>query len=71
MTLCVNVKNKKGCGKVSLHPGMKFRYTKGKAKGRIGYVVDVQGNEILVKTSKSQYWCNRYELEQKVKWLKR
>jgi hypothetical protein len=55
---------------MSLHPGMKFKFTKGKAKGRVGHIIDVQGNEVLVVTKKSSYWANKKELEGRVKWLK-
>lgn len=63
----------KGDFKMSLHSGMKFRFTKGKLKGRIGYIsktVPVAGNEVLITTSKGSYWVNKYNLEQRVKWVK-
>ena len=54
---------------MSLHPGMIFVFIKGKAKGRKGTVVSVNGNEIRVKTSKRQYWANKENLDKRVKWL--
>jgi hypothetical protein len=56
---------------MGLHPGMKFVFTKGKAKGRIGYVTKVEGNEILVTTSKSSYYVNKGNLDKRVRWLRR
>lgn len=55
---------------MSLHPGMKFRFIKGKAKGRVGKVIAVHGNEILVKTRKSRYWANKKRLDEKVRWYR-
>ena len=58
---------------MSLHPGMKFRFTKGKMKGRIGYIsktVPVAGNEVLIATSKGSYWVNKSNLEDRVQWVK-
>lgn len=61
---------------MTLHPGMKFIFTKGKLKGRKGMIVDVSslhpvaGNEVLIQTSKSRYWVNKQKLEDRVKWAK-
>ena len=56
---------------MSLHKGMKFEYKKGIAKGRRGTILEVYGNDILVKTRKSKYWTTKHILEGKVKWLRR
>lgn len=53
---------------MTIHPGMKFTFTKGQAKGRRGTIIEVAGNEVLVKTSRSQYWCNRRNLESRIRW---
>jgi len=57
---------------VSLHPGMKFVFTKGKMKGRKGTIINVPsavaGNEVLIKTSKRTYWVNKDKLSERVKW---
>ena len=58
---------------MSLHPGMKFIFTKGYMKGRKGTIVDtksVMGNEILIRSSKRKYWVNKEKLEDRVKWVK-
>ena len=60
---------------MSLHPGMQFVFIKGVMKGRKGTIVNVgsmypvAGNEILIKTSKRQYWTNKDNLEKRVRWL--
>ena len=54
---------------MSLHPGMIFVFTKGKSKRRKGTVIAVNGNEILIKTSKRQYWTNKNNLDNRVNWL--
>lgn len=57
---------------MSLHPGMKFIFTKGKMKGRRGMIINVSsavaGNEVLIKTSKRTYWINKDNLEDRIKW---
>jgi len=60
----------KGDFNMSLHPGMKFRFTKGRSKGRIGYITKPAGNEILITTSKGSYWVNKDNLEERIKWVK-
>jgi hypothetical protein len=56
---------------MTLHPGMKFEYTKGQAKGRRGRIVEVDGNQIKVKTRRSGcFWVDKNTLENKVKWVK-
>jgi len=58
-----------GEDKMSLHPGMAFKFTKGKAKGRIGHILVVSGNDVLVRTSKRRYWAKKHNLEDKIKFI--
>lgn len=50
-----------------------FVFTKGVMKGRRWMIVDIPssfaGNEVLIKTSKRQYWINKDNLENRVRWL--
>lgn len=55
---------------MSLHPGMKFVFIKGKMKGRKGTIINIAGNEVLIKTSKRKYWVNKQKLEDRIKWVK-
>jgi len=60
----------KGDFSMSLHSGMKFRFTKGKMKGRKGTIKSIMGNEIQIRSSKRKYWVNKQKLEDRIQWVK-
>ncbi len=54
---------------MSLYPGMKFKFKKGK---KTCTVKKVEGNEIQIKCGKRKpYYINKSDLEERVVWSKR